>query len=168
VQTVGFRVVRVNKGLTDLLTCLARWGVIVTGKATRPEDVRGQRPAGDRGRSEGRVSAPQPLRAGLGGVPETRRSQLDPLLPIARASGVGVSRGNLGSQSKVVGLALWPDRHPLGVYRDTRRPGQPFPGSDFTVGAAKAVGRRRYDYILLPASLRQSRVSTSTRGFKAV
>lgn len=38
-QTVGFRVVRVDKGLTDLLTCLARWGVIVTGRATPPKDV---------------------------------------------------------------------------------------------------------------------------------
>lgn len=39
-ETVGFRVVRVGQGLTDLLACLARWGVTVTGRGTRPGDVR--------------------------------------------------------------------------------------------------------------------------------
>ena len=36
---VGFRVIRTGKGLTDLLKCQARWGVNVTGRAERPEDV---------------------------------------------------------------------------------------------------------------------------------
>lgn len=29
-----------GKGLAELLTCLARWGVSVKGQASRPEDVR--------------------------------------------------------------------------------------------------------------------------------
>jgi hypothetical protein len=32
----GFRVIRVDKGLTDLLACLARWGVTITGLPARP------------------------------------------------------------------------------------------------------------------------------------
>ena len=35
-EIVGFRVIRVDKGLTDLLACLARWGVTITGLPARP------------------------------------------------------------------------------------------------------------------------------------